>query len=281
MNNDRSAAAALHEESIKACFGKVPPPAVLEGLSKSMAPTLTNLQNIDEVSEFRRQVTVEAKMFNALAHVTSPSDKLNYLKVRGDMVAGDLSNAVFKMDMLSCVSRCPNRDFVPEWVKGALSVIMESKIMEPLKAHYYLLASVHLAMLKDWPQVQLYAEKGVASLVPGQSCANCASELYRMLGVAHLFQDNFVECGDALDCAWQIASEVEDYIPALRMLLFKTLEYFYQKMDDLQEVEKWRGEAMALSQKHTIEELGNEEPDKREGEGNSGSPGRGRSCGLN
>jgi hypothetical protein len=65
------------------------------------------------------------------------------------------------------------------------------------------------------------------------------------------------------------------------MLLFKTLEYFYQKMDDLQEVEKWRGEAMALSQKHTIEELRNEEPDKREGGGNSGSPGRGRSCGLN
>jgi hypothetical protein len=65
------------------------------------------------------------------------------------------------------------------------------------------------------------------------------------------------------------------------MLLFKTLEYFYQKMDDLQEVERWRGEAIALSQKHTMEELENKEAKEQEGEGNSGSPRRGRSCGLN
>jgi hypothetical protein len=52
-------------------------------------------------------------------------------------------------------------------------------------------------------------------------------------------------------------------------------------MDDLQEVEKWRGEAMALSQKHTIEELENKEADEQGQAGISKSQGNELQGGLN
>lgn len=257
----KSKAAAVHEKCIKTCFGRVPPLAIRDSLHKCLAPTLTHLEDLDQVMEFRRQIAVEANLFNAMSAITSADDRATYMRVRGTMVADELSNALYKMDMLGCTMKCPDRSFVRGWVRGSLSTIGGSAMLGPLRPYFYLLGTVHLGKLKDWSQVEVFAAEGIDKIEPGEGQLSCSSELHRMLALAHMYQGRMDECGKVLNEALKVAMEDVDYIPALRLLLFQTLGRYYRSIDNMQEVERWSQEVEALFARHTEDELANKETD--------------------
>lgn len=270
MINDPRAA-ALHEKCLKKCFGRIPPPGIRDSFRKCLAPTLTHLEDLDQVMEFRRQIAVEANLFNVMSGMTTPEDRSTYMRVRGSMVADELSNAIYKMDMLGCTSKCPDRGFVPVWIRGALSTIGESALLGPLRPYFYLLGASHLGRLRDWPQVEVFAAEGInkveAEPEGERGQRSCSSELHRMLALAHMYQGRMEECGKALNKALKIAMEDDEYIPALRLLLFRTLGRYHNSLNNEQEVQRWRREVEALFEKHTEQELANRDEDVPEGGG--------------
>ena len=263
MINDPIDAAALHEKCLKKCFGRVPPPGIMDSFRKCLAPTLTHLEDLDQVMEFRRRIAVEANLFNVMSEMTTAADKSTYMRVRGSMVADKLSNALYKLEMLGSTMRCPDRGFVPGWIREALATIGETAMLGPLKQYYCLMGVVHLGKLKNWPLVEEFAAKGIDLAEEEGGHSSCVSELHRMLALAHMNQGRQEDCGKELERALAVAMEDDEYIPPLRLLLFQTLERHCKAVGDEQEAERWRKEVASLFEKHTPEELSNKDEESR------------------